>query len=159
MTISWWAQTAHLRPTEVLQLHLNHWTDIKRCELADIIFWILYFFSPQEPQGLKSCSNFPIFPSSLSYCSLESLLGQRHTSASSTQPSSPSSSPSQLCCHLKLAAPKLISVHPLLSSYFWVIFFRTLPSHIYSSTGIKGEPQKTNFLLFFLLVFFPKREA
>lgn len=38
MTISWWAQTTYLRPTEVLQLHPNHWTDIKRCELTDIIF-------------------------------------------------------------------------------------------------------------------------
>lgn len=38
MTISWWAQTTHLRPTEVLQLHPNHWTDIKRHELADNIF-------------------------------------------------------------------------------------------------------------------------
>lgn len=33
MTISWWAQTTHLRPTKVLQLHPNHWTDIKRYEL------------------------------------------------------------------------------------------------------------------------------
>lgn len=33
MTISWWARTAHSRPTEVLQLHPNHWTDNKRYEL------------------------------------------------------------------------------------------------------------------------------
>lgn len=55
MTVSWWVQTTHLRPTEVLQLPPNHWTDIKRYELLTPSSGSC-FFSLQQPQASNSPS-------------------------------------------------------------------------------------------------------
>lgn len=138
MTISWWAWTTHLRPADVLQLHPHHWTDVRRYELLTPSCGssVSSPFSSLRPQTLPAI-DLPLFPSSTSYHSLDSLLEHRHIPASYTQPSALQSGHSQLCYCLKLVTPKPTSVQPLLPMHFWVILFRMLSSHTYPCAGIK----------------------
>lgn len=95
-TISWWARTTHLRPTEVWQPHSNHWTDNKRYELTASSGSSLLFSSAAS--GLTLLQLLISLPSPLqaSYRSLDCLVECRHILASSTRhhlycPSVPSS--------------------------------------------------------------------
>lgn len=66
MMISWWAQTTHLRPTEVLQLHPNHWTDIKRYKLltpssGSSVSSLFSCLRPQNPPAIDWSLSLPLF--------------------------------------------------------------------------------------------------